>query len=53
MVIMMICYLSQRVDSEYQVARFYLNIELFSNVFNLIFGCIQPRMVSLSLCKIG
>lgn len=49
MMIIIICYLTQRIGNKFQVAQICLYYELLSNVFNMAFGCIQPHTAYLSL----
>lgn len=43
MTIIIICYLTQRIGSKFQVAQIWLYNELLNNVFNMAFGCVQPH----------
>lgn len=50
MAIVMICYLTPKIDNEYQVAQICLCNELLSNIFSLISGCIPFSLQGLSVC---
>lgn len=51
MTISIVCYLTQRIGSKFQVAQIWLYNELLNNVFNMAFWVCSTTYRYLSLCK--